>query len=75
MTFPEQKHADLRKFVDGYNSEIVKGYKSINIQEIERIFELLDTTIKQKNTIFTSSFHLKVIQVTTVSKVKHFNLY
>lgn len=53
MSFPNNRHIVLKEFLRDYSSEITKGFKSINIEEIEKIAELINNTVKQGYTIFS----------------------
>ena len=53
MKFPNNNHIQMKQFLEGYTSEIARGFKSIDLESLENIANLLDQTIKAKSTIFS----------------------
>ena len=53
MSFPNNHHIVLKEFLRDYSSEITKGFASINLEELEKIANLINETIKQGYTIFS----------------------
>ena len=53
MSFPNDKDVGIRQFLDSYASEIQKGFKSIDHEELGKIAGVLDECIKGKHTIYT----------------------
>ena len=53
MTFPNAKSIDLTNFLSGYMNEIQKGFESIDVDNLEKIVNVLDSAIKRNSTIYT----------------------
>ena len=53
MSFPDKNINSIEAFLAGYTNEIIDGLKSIDLNELEKIIEILDQCIKSKSTIYT----------------------
>jgi len=53
MKFPNKNHIEIKGFLEGYSSEILNCFQSIDIESLQRIANLLDQTIKDGSTIFS----------------------
>lgn len=53
MKFPNNKSADLNNFLSGYKKEIEKGFGSIDITNLTKIVDVLESAIKRNCTIYT----------------------
>ncbi|MDB9998548.1 SIS domain-containing protein [Alphaproteobacteria bacterium] len=53
MTFPNTNTIDLTDFIAGYMEEIQKGFDSIDVAKLEKVVNVLDSTIRRKGTIYT----------------------
>ena len=53
MKFPNKNHIEIKGFLEGYSSEILNCFQSIDIESLQKIANLLDQTIKDGNTIFS----------------------
>ena len=53
MKFPNTKSTDLNHFLSGYTKEIQKGFESIDVANLEKIVNVLESAIKRNSTIFT----------------------
>jgi len=52
MNFPNKDNLDLSSFLGDYSSLIAKGFESIDLQQLEKISDLLTLTIKAENKIY-----------------------
>jgi D-sedoheptulose 7-phosphate isomerase len=53
MVFPNASSIDLNNFFTGYMNEIQKGFASIDIANLGKVVETLDSAIKRNSTIYT----------------------
>jgi phosphoheptose isomerase len=53
MAFPNAKSVDLKNFVSEYMHEIQEGFKSIDLVNLEKVVNVLDSAIKRNSTIYT----------------------
>ena len=53
MVFPNANSIDLNNFLTGYMNEIQKGFASIDIANLGKVVETLDSAIKRNSTIYT----------------------
>lgn len=53
MTFPNKDSFQLSNFLSGYNDELQRGFKSIDVSNFEDIKNLLESAIKTNKTIYT----------------------
>jgi D-sedoheptulose 7-phosphate isomerase len=53
MVFPNANSIDLTNFLAGYMNEIQKGFASIDIANLGKVVNVLDSAIKRNSTIYT----------------------
>ena len=53
MSFPDKNINSIEAFLEGYTNEIIDGLKSIDLNELEGIIEVLDQCIKSEGIIYT----------------------
>lgn len=53
MVFPNANSIDLTNFLAEYMNEIQKGFASIDIANLEKVVNVLDSAIKRNSTIYT----------------------
>ena len=53
MVFPNANSVDLTNFLAGYMNEIQKGFASIDIANLGKVVNVLDSAIKRNSTIYT----------------------
>ena len=53
MKFPNNKSTDLNNFLSGYKKEIEKGFGSIDITNLTKVVDVLESAIKRNCTIYT----------------------
>jgi len=53
MNFPNKNNKDIKGFVESYAEQVDKAYKSIDLDELDIIAELLISSIMTKKTIYT----------------------
>ena len=53
MLFPNKNHIDLKNFLEGYNKKIIEGFNTIDVNELEKICDILENNIQKGNQIFS----------------------
>ena len=53
MSFPDKQINSIDSFLDGYIEQLTKGLRSIDLDEFQRIVEVLDKCIKKEGIIYT----------------------